>query len=121
MEDSAVTRLKENILAAQVEAAMQGHESLQTCSEDPFVLDDASGYIGDVGYGYQWWSAKAGDHHFNLAWGHGGQLTIVLGDLDMVIVTTADPFFQQHYGRLCMHEMANINLVSEFINSLPSK
>jgi CubicO group peptidase (beta-lactamase class C family) len=105
----------------QVVAADWVHDSLQTYSEDPFVLEGASRYIGDIGYGYQWWSARAGEHHFNLAWGHGGQLVVLLDDLDMVIVTTANPFFQQHDGQSWKHEKAIINLVSEFINSLPSK
>ena len=47
--------------------------------------------LRDTGYGYMWWSARAGDHHFNRAWGHGGNLVVLLDDLDMVIVTTANP------------------------------
>ena len=44
-----------------------------------------------IGYGYLWWSANAGSHPINLAWGHGGQLIVLVPDLDMVFVTTADP------------------------------
>ena len=96
------------------------HDSLQTYSEDPFVLESASRYIGDIGYGYQWWSARLGNHRYNLAWGHGGQLIVLLEEFDMVIVTTADPFFQRHDGQAWKHEKELINLVSMFINSLPS-
>ena len=68
-------------------------------------------YFRDIGYGYQWWSARVGDHHFNYAAGHGGQLIVLLDELDMIIVTTADPFFQQHDGQSWKHEKAIINLV----------
>jgi CubicO group peptidase (beta-lactamase class C family) len=75
----------------------------------------------DIGYGYQWWSARVGDHHFNLAWGHGGQLIVLLDDLDMVIVTTTYPFYLQHDAESWQHELATINLVGKFIESLPSE
>ncbi len=75
--------------------------------------------IDEGGYGYQWWSAKAGDHRFDFAWGHGGQLIVLLHELDMVIVTTADPFFRQHDAESWEHELATINLVGEFIKTLP--
>jgi CubicO group peptidase (beta-lactamase class C family) len=73
----------------------------------------------DIGYGYQWWSARAGKHHINLAWGHGGQLIVLVEALDMVIVVTADPLYGQTGQQPWNHEKANINLVSKFINSLP--
>jgi CubicO group peptidase (beta-lactamase class C family) len=75
----------------------------------------------DMGYGYQWWSARAGDHRFNFAWGHGGQLIVLLDELDMVIVTAADPFFGQHDGQSWKHEKAIMNLVGDFIKSLPKE
>ncbi len=75
----------------------------------------------DMAYGYQWWSARAGGHRFNFAWGHGGQLIVLLDDLDMVIVTTADPFFGQHDGQSWKHEKATMNLVADFIASLPGE
>ena len=75
----------------------------------------------DLGYGYGWWTARAGDHHFSFAWGHGGQLIVLLDELDMVIVTTADPFFGQHNSNSWQHEKATFNLVGEFIESLPGK
>ncbi|MFN2147710.1 MAG: serine hydrolase domain-containing protein [Anaerolineales bacterium] len=73
----------------------------------------------DLGYGYGWWTASAGDHDFSFAWGHGGQLIVLLDDLDMLIVTTADPFFGQHNGDSWKHEKATFNLVGDFIASLP--
>jgi CubicO group peptidase (beta-lactamase class C family) len=78
-------------------------------------------YFRDLGYGYQWWSARAGNRQFNYAAGHGGQFIILLDELDMMIVTTADPFWQQHDDESWKHESAIIELVGKFINSLPSE
>lgn len=75
------------------------------------------GDFADIGYGYQWWSARAGDHRFDYAWGHGGNLIVLLEEFDMVIVTTADPL---HYDpNSWKHEGAIINTVARFIKSLP--
>jgi len=96
------------------------HDSLQTYSDH--ARDYGWGFaFKDLGYGYGWWTARAGEHHFSFAWGHGGQLIVLLDELDMVIVTTADPFFGQHDGGSWKHEKATINLVGEFIKSLPGE
>jgi CubicO group peptidase (beta-lactamase class C family) len=79
------------------------------------------GYFRDLGYGYQWWSGRAGDHYFNYASGHGGQFIVLLDELDMVIVTAADPFWQEHNEESWKHESAIIEMVGKFINSLPSE
>ena len=73
----------------------------------------------DLGYGYGWWTASVGDRDFSFAWGHGGQLIVLLEDLDMVIVTTADPFFAEHSGDSWSHEKAVMNMVGRFIKALP--
>ena len=75
----------------------------------------------DIGYGYQWWSARVGEQHFDYAAGHGGQLIVLLDELDMVIVTTSYPFWLQHDAESWKHELAIMNLVGEFIKSLPSE
>ena len=85
---------------------------------------DAWGYrVGrnwrDNGYGYQWWSVRAGDHRYNLAWGHGGQQIAVVRDLDMVVVVKADPLFGQHGDAPWKREKENLNLVADFVASLP--
>jgi len=109
----------------QVVSAEWVHDSLQRCSEN---INATGGFpanwglsFGDIGYGYQWWSAKAGKHHFDFAWGHGGQLIVLLNEFDMVIVLTSYPFYLEHNEESWKHELANINLVGEFIKSLPNK
>jgi CubicO group peptidase (beta-lactamase class C family) len=74
----------------------------------------------DIGYGYQWWSVRAGKHHYFLAWGHGGQQIVLLDDLDMVIVATVDPLHLQHGDGPWRIEKANLNLLADFVASLPT-
>jgi len=97
-------------------------ESLQNYSEDAWVtkhkLNKMGLYFRNLGYGYQWWSASVGDQHFDFAAGHGGQLIVLLKELDMIIVVTSYPFYLQHDGESWKHEEANINLVGRFILSL---
>jgi len=95
-------------------------DSLKTYSENARNYGSSLSFR-DLGYGYGWWTARAGDRHFSFAWGHGGQLIVLLDELDMVIVTTADPFFGQHDGNSWQHEKATFNLVGEFIKALPGE
>jgi CubicO group peptidase (beta-lactamase class C family) len=99
--------------------------SLQRHSEDINSGGVSSSRLGrcfrDIGYGCQWWSARVGDHHFNYATGHGGQLIVLLDELDIVIVATSDPPYGQYGGKAWRHEKAVFSLVGEFINSLPKE
>jgi CubicO group peptidase (beta-lactamase class C family) len=102
----------------QIVPAAWVHDSLLTYSEHAWNYKVGRNFT-DIGYGYQWWSARAGDHRFNLAWGHGGQQIVLVDELNMVIVVKADPLFGQHGGGPWKHEKANLNLVGNFISSLP--
>jgi CubicO group peptidase (beta-lactamase class C family) len=104
----------------QVISAEWVYDSLQTYSEDAWDYRVGRNF-NDIGYGYQWWSVRAGDHRYNLAWGHGGQQIALLDEFDMVIVVTADPLVGQHGDRPWRLEKANLNLVADFIASLPSE
>ncbi|MGB6873552.1 MAG: serine hydrolase [Dehalococcoidia bacterium] len=104
----------------QVISAEWVHDSLRMYSEDAWDYRVGRNF-NDIGYGYQWWSVRAGDHRYNLAWGHGGQQIALLDELDMVIVVTADPLFGQHGDSPWRLEKANLNLVANFIASLPSE
>jgi CubicO group peptidase (beta-lactamase class C family) len=99
--------------------------SLARYSEGIDRSGDGSGkmgrYFGDIGYGYQWWSATVGDHHFDYAAGHGGQLIVLLHDLDMIVVTTADPLYDYPAAQGWKWEGGIINLVGKFIASLPKQ
>jgi CubicO group peptidase (beta-lactamase class C family) len=104
----------------QIVPAEWVRESLQTYSENAWRYRVGRNFR-DIGYGYQWWSVRAGKHRYNLAWGHGGQQIALLDDLDMVVVVKADPLYRQHGDRPWKLEKANLNLVADFIASLPSQ
>jgi hypothetical protein len=50
----------------------------------------------------------------NLAWRHGGQPIVLLDEIYIIIMTTADPFWQRHNYQSWKHEKATSNLVGEF-------
>lgn len=103
---------------AQVVPAAWVERSLRTYSEDAWDYRVGKNFT-DMGYGYQWWSARAGAHRFNFAWGHGGQQIALVDELDMVIVVTADPLVGEHGGGPWKREKENLNLVGDFISTLP--
>jgi CubicO group peptidase (beta-lactamase class C family) len=102
----------------QIVPAAWVHDSLQSYSEDAWGYRVGRNFQ-DIGYGYQWWSVTAGEHHYNLAWGHGGQQIALVDDYNMVIVVKADPLFGQHGDAPWRREKENLNLVADFIASLP--
>ncbi len=93
-------------------------DSLQIYSEGTWTVR-VGGNWNDNGYGYQWWSIRAGDYRYNLAWGHGGQQIAIIEPLDMMIVVLADPLHLQHGSEPWKTEKANLNLVADFVASLP--
>ncbi|MBN2322104.1 MAG: serine hydrolase [Spirochaetes bacterium] len=100
-------------------------ESLKNYSKDAWITLDRVNKVGryfrDLGYGYQWWSAAVGDRRIDFAWGHGGQLIVLLHELDMIIVVTVDPQFGKHGDKAWGQEQAAINLVGKFISFLPKE
>lgn len=94
------------------------HESLEVYSKGTWTIG-VGGNWGDNGYGYQWWSIQAGDYRYNLAWGHGGQQIALIEPLDMMIVFLADPLHLQHGDEPWNIEKTNLNLVADFVASLP--
>ena len=95
-------------------------ESLKIYSEDAWKYRVGRNW-DDNAYGYQWWSIRAGDYRYNLAWGHGGQQIVLVDDLDMVIVVTVDPLHGQHGDEPWKLEKASLNLVADFVASLPGQ
>jgi CubicO group peptidase (beta-lactamase class C family) len=94
------------------------HDSLQVFSKKTWKFRVGRNW-GDNGYGYQWWSIRSGKYRYNLAWGHGGQQIALVNDLDMVIVLLADPLHLEHGDEPWRIEKANLNLVADFVASLP--
>jgi CubicO group peptidase (beta-lactamase class C family) len=104
----------------QIVPAEWVRDSLQTYSEDAWYYRVGKNWK-DSAYGYQWWSIRAGDHRYNMAWGHGGQQIVILPEQNLVVVATADPFYKQHGDQPWQFEKANLNLVADFIASLPAE
>jgi len=92
--------------------------SLQTYSTGIYG-DRLGSYLRQIGYGYLWWYAEAGDYSFNYAWGHGGNLIILVHELDMVVVTTAGNLAGEFGEAAWRKERAIIDLVGGFIASIP--
>jgi CubicO group peptidase (beta-lactamase class C family) len=84
-----------------------------------WISSELGSYFEDLGYGYQWWSAKVGEHSVDFAWGHGGQLIVLVHDLDMVVVSVADPLYELPGEGAWEYEGAVIDVVGKFIASLP--
>jgi CubicO group peptidase (beta-lactamase class C family) len=93
-------------------------DSLKVYSEGMWKIG-VGGNWGDNGYGYQWWSIRAGNYRYSLAWGHGGQQVALVEPLDLMIVFLADPLHLQHGDGPWKLEKANLNLVADFVASLP--
>ena len=97
-------------------------EGQQICYSVNEAVVKRVGAFRNMGYGYQWWSADAGDHHVNFAWGHGGQLIVLVDGYDLVVAVTADPFWGKdiHFDSW-KYEKANIELVADFVAALPAE
>lgn len=104
----------------QVVPAAWVHDSLQVYSENAWKFRVGRNWR-DNGYGYQWWSVRAGNHRYHLAWGHGGQQIALVDALDLVIAVTVDPLHGQHGGGPWKIEKSRLNLVADFIASLPEQ
>ena len=104
----------------QIVPAAWVHDSLQTYTANEFDVTSI-GRFKNMGYGYMWWSAKVGDRYVSFAWGHGGQLIVLDHVNDMVVVTTADPFWGKDiHTDAWSHEKAIIETVAAFVYSLPA-
>lgn len=75
--------------------------------------------LGLLDYGFLWWSSTAGNHDIDFAWGAGGQLIVLVDDLDMVVVTTADRLPHMHPDDLWIVTRPIMEMVGEFIASIP--
>ena len=102
----------------QIVPAKWVDESLQIYSKKTWKFRVGRNW-GDNGYGYQWWSIKAGNYRYNMAWGHGGQQIILIDELDLMVVLLADALYARHGDEPWKIEKANLNLVADFVASLP--
>ncbi len=104
----------------QIIPAQWVHDSLRIYSERTWTIRVGRNW-DDNAYGYQWWSIRSGNYRYSLAWGHGGQQIVLLDDLDMMIVFLADPLHLKHGDEPWRIEKANLNLIADFVASLPDE
>jgi len=102
----------------QIVSADWVDESLQSYSEKTWKFRVGPNWK-DNEYGYQWWSIKAGNYRYHLAWGHGGQQIVIVDELDLVVVLLADALYAQHGDEPWKIEKGNLNLLADFVASLP--
>lgn len=73
--------------------------------------------IRNLQYGYLWWSGTSGSHQIWYAWGHGGQMIVIIRDLNMVIVATAAP--QPTFDNYSWQKESSVmELVGRFISKI---
>jgi CubicO group peptidase (beta-lactamase class C family) len=73
--------------------------------------------IRNLKYGYLWWSGTSGSHQIWYAWGHGGQMIVIIRDLNMVIVATAAP--QSTFDNYSWQKESSVmELVGRFITKI---
>jgi CubicO group peptidase (beta-lactamase class C family) len=76
------------------------------------------GYFKKIQYGYFWWGADVGKYKVNFAWGHGGQFIVIVPALDMVIVSTADPFLANFSNDSWKMEKSIMDLIGRLISKI---
>ena len=88
-------------------------ESLSVYSTSTYGHDILAN-IRNLQYGYLWWSGTSGSHQIWYAWGHGGQMIVIIRNLNMVIVATAapQPLFDSNSWK---KESSVMELVGRFI------
>ena len=102
----------------QIVPASWLEESLQSYSKKTWKFRVGPNWKANE-YGYQWWSIKAGNYRYHMAWGHGGQQIVLVDELNLVIVLLADALYAQHGDEPWKIEKGNLNLVADFVASLP--
>jgi CubicO group peptidase (beta-lactamase class C family) len=90
-------------------------ESLQSYSSTNYK---DLGTFKNVQYGYLWWSANVGKYKVNFAWGHGGQYIVIVPELNMVVVSTANPFLGDFSDEAWKMEKSIMDLIGRLISTM---
>lgn len=94
-------------------------DSLKPWSTDPEPGLTPGPKFKDWAYGYLWWAARAGDHHVDFAWGHGGNFIFLVRELDLMVVVTANPWYgEPSSSKQWRHEKKHLNMVGGFLKKL---
>ena len=85
-------------------------ESLTNFTNNPA---NTWGDLVNYNYGYLWWMGELNGYGVKLALGHGGQYIVLIPQLDMVVVSTANPQFD--WDTADLHERAILHIISASI------
>jgi CubicO group peptidase (beta-lactamase class C family) len=72
-----------------------------------------SGALLDIGYSNLWWTGTMAGLQVKLAWGYGGQVALLVPQLNMVIATASE--LQVSYQTAGQHETTVLNLIGRFL------
>jgi len=75
-------------------------------------------HVHTVEYGYNWWLGHTETYSFWYAWGHGGQLIVLVPTHDIVVVATADPLMSDFTEYSWVLEGSVVDLAGRFISEL---
>lgn len=64
-------------------------------NQQPYTWNVFPEGVRNTGYGYLWWNGYYNNHRAYFANGYGGQNIIVFPELELIVVTTANPFVEQ--------------------------
>lgn len=76
----------------------------------------SAGTMTQIGYGNLWWTGTLGGRPVVLAWGHGGQLAILVPSLQLVVATQAT--YHVSMNQANDQEIAILDLIGNFIATL---
>jgi CubicO group peptidase (beta-lactamase class C family) len=71
------------------------------------------GDLRNYNYGYLWWMGELKGYRVYFALGHGGQFVLNVPDLDMIVVSTANPGFDWTVAD--EHERAILHIIAEHV------
>jgi CubicO group peptidase (beta-lactamase class C family) len=71
------------------------------------------GDLNNYNYGYLWWMGELDGYRVYFALGHGGQFVLNVPDLDMIVVSTANPEFDWNVAD--EHERAILHIIGFYV------
>jgi CubicO group peptidase (beta-lactamase class C family) len=101
--------------AVQIVPAEWVTASFQAYSVSPY---GSLGYFRNIRYGYLWWIADVGPYQVYFAWGHGGQYIVLVPELDLIVVSSADAFIGDFSDESWEMEGGIMDLIGEFVSSI---
>jgi len=78
-----------------------------------FTHPNAWGELRDYNYAYLWWLGRINQHEMYMGYGYGGQFLIVFPDIEMIVVSTANPEVDPDTATI--QEWAIFDIISSYV------